>query len=366
MRIGVMLRAIDEKQGIGIYTQHLMEELLPMDNQNEYVLFYRNENFLGRHAHHPHVTEHLIKAPHKLIWDQIKIPAAARREGLDLIFHPKFTVPFMTTRKTVMTIHGASWFVRPDLYPNKLDIAYIKAVMPLYCRKADFIISNSDLTTNDFIRILKVPREKIRTVRLGTSEHFKVIENQDKLDAAREKYKLPEKYILSVIKYDPRKNFENLIAAFRLLRKRIPCKLVVTGLGCDKYIEEYGMKDDGIIDDVNFLGWVDQEDLPAIYNMARCMFFPSVYEEFGIPSAEAMACGCPPVVSTTGALPEIVDNAGLTIDPFNPEEMADALERIYTDDELYRKQRGLSIERAKIFTWERCARETLEVLNALA
>ena len=107
-----------------------------------------------------------------------------------------------------------------------------------------------------------------------------------------------------MIKYDPRKNFKNLIAAFRLLRKRMPCKLVVTGIGCEKYREEYELAEDGTSNDVQFLGWVDQENLPALYTLARCMFFPSVYEEFGIPVAEAMACGCPPVVSNTGALPE--------------------------------------------------------------
>lgn len=366
MRIGVMLRAIDEKQGIGIYTQNLMDRLLSLDRRNEYVLFYRNETFLGRYAHHPHVAEHLLDAPNKMLWDQLKIPAAARRERLDLIFHPKFTVPLFTTRKTVMTIHGASWFVRPDLYPNKLDLAYVKAVMPAYCRKADFIIANSDLTRDDFIRILKVPAEKIRTVRLGTSERFRAMEDRATLDAAWKKYDLPDKFILSVIKYDPRKNFENLIAAFRLLRKRTPCKLVVTGLGCEKYIEEYRLKEDGTADDVQFLGWVEQEDLPALYNLATCHFFPSVYEEFGIPVCEAMACGCPPVVASTGALPEIAGDAGIIVDPFNPTAMADALERVWSDGTYRADCSRRALERAKEFTWDRCARETLDVLNLQA
>jgi len=361
-----MLRAIDERQGIGIYTQNLMDRLLEMDPVNEYVLFYRNPEFLGRYARFPNVKEIHLAAGGKMVWDQVKIPQAARREMVDLIFHPKFTVPFFTRRKTIMTIHGASWFVRPDLYPNKLDLAYIRATMPLYCRKADFIIANSDLTRNDFIRILKVPPEKIRTVRLGTSERFRRIDDVAELEAARQKYQLPVKFILSVIKYDPRKNFKNLIAAFRLLRKRIPCKLVVTGIGCEKYIEEYGLKEDGTVDDMRFLGWVDQSDLPALYNLATCHFFPSVYEEFGIPACEAMACGCPPVVSSTGALPEIVGDAGMIVDPFNPPVMADALEKIYTQsatrDELSRR----SLERAREFTWERCARETLDALNHMA
>lgn len=366
MRIGIMLRAIDEKQGIGIYTQNLMDRMLEMDPVNEYVLYYRNPDFVGRYARFSRVKEVAIASGGKWAWDQAFIPRAAKRDGVDLIFHPKFTVPFFTRCKTVMTIHGASWFVRPDLYPNKLDLAYVRATMPLYCRKSDFIIANSDLTRDDFIRILKVPAEKIQTVRLGTSERFRVVDDHDELQAARTKYQLPEKFILSVIKYDRRKNFENLIAAFRLLRKRTPCKLVVTGIGCDKYIGEYKLAEDGTLDDVQFLGWVDQSDLPALYTLATCHFFPSVYEEFGIPACEAMACGCPPVVSSTGALPEIVGDAGVIVDPFNPPVMADGLEKVYTQSNVRDDLSRRSLERAKEFTWERCARETLDVLNRMA
>lgn len=365
MKIGVMLRAIDERQGIGIYSQNLMDELLPMDRKNSYVLFYRNPKFIGRYAQYSNVKEKLVSSPNKMIWDQVRIPVEAAREGVDVIFHTKFTVPFFTGCKTVMSIHGASWFVHPELYGNKLDIAYIRAVMPLYCRKASAIVSNSDLTRDDFIRILKVPPSKIRTVRLGTSRRFKVIADSGDREKIRQKYNLPEKFILSVIKYDPRKNFENLIAAFRLLRKRTPCKLVVAGIGCEKYREEYALDSDGTSGDVTFLGWVEQEDLPGVYNLAHCHFFPSVYEEFGIPVCEAMACGCPVVVSKTGALPEIAGDAGFLVDPFNPAEMAGALERVWKDDSLRREYSARCLERAKIFTWERCARETLDVLNSL-
>ena len=362
MRIGVMLRTIDEKQGIGIYTQNLMDRLLPMDPDNEYVLFYRNAACMGRYSHYPHVQERVVKGRNKLVWDQICIPLAARREHLDVLFHTKFTVPFLARCKTIMSIHGASWFVHPELY-GRCDVAYIRASMPLYCRKADFIVSNSDLTTNDYIRILKVPTDKIQTVRLGRSEAFRVIDDPALLAEARTRYDLPERFIFSVIKYDPRKNFENLIAGFRLLRKRVDCKLVVAGIGCEKYRAEYDLDEDGTSDDVTFLGWVEPEDLPALYNLAWCMLFPSVYEEFGIPTVEAMACGCPPVISRTGALPELADSAGLQVDPFDPPDIARVLEQIWNDPDLRAQQSARAIERATMFTWERCARETLDVIR---
>ncbi len=364
MKIGVMLRSIDERQGIGIYSRNLMDAMLARDRENEYVLFYRTPAFLGRYAACPNVRETLVTAPNKFLWDQVMIPREARRERLDVIFHTKFTVPFLTRCKTVMTIHGASWFVHPELY-RKLDIAYVRAMMPRYCRKATAILSNSALTTRDFVRCVGVPPAKLHTVPLGTSREFRKIEDPGILRSVRERYGLPEPFILSVVKYDPRKNFGNLIAAFRRLRKRIACKLVVVGIGCEKYAGEYRLDEDGTLDDVTFLGWIEHTDLPAIYNLATCLFFPSVYEEFGIPSCEAMACGCPPVVSNTGALPENVGDAGLTVDPFDPQAMAATLERICTDEKLHAELSKKCLERARLFTWERCAEMTLQALNGL-
>lgn len=364
MRIGVMLRAIGERQGIGIYTRNLMDKLLPLDRDNHYILFYRSPEYLGRYATHPNATEKLIPAANKALWDQVSIPLEARRERLDLVFHPKFTVPFFTVAKTVMTVHGASWFVHPELY-GRLDIAYIRAVMPLYCRRANAIIANSELTRSDFIRLLGVSPAKIHTIYLGTNEQFRVIEDRSVLEAVRRKHALPDRFILSVIKYDPRKNFKNLVAAFRILRGRIPCKLVVVGIGCEKYIAECRLDSDGTANDITFLGWLDNSELPALYNLATCLFFPSVYEEFGIPTCEAMACGCPVVVSKTGALPEIAGDAGLTVDPFNPEEMADALEKIWKNEELRENLAERGLARAPLFTWQRCAQETLKVLHSV-
>ena len=363
MRIGIMLRTIDDRQGIGVYTLNLMDRMLPLDSKNEYVLFYKNAaSVKGYASQHPNVTEVVLKAPGKMLWDQVVVPLAARKYKLDVLFHTKFTLPFFTACKTVMTIDGASWFVHPELYP-KIGIAYIRAFMPLYCKKADLILSNSNLTTDDYIRILKVPSEKIKTVELGTNKQYRKIDDAAALKQIKEKYKLPDKFILSVIRHDPRKNFKNLIAAFRLLRKQISCKLVVTGLGCEKYLEEYALDEDGTSDDVIFTGWVEQTELPYMYNQAHCMFFPSVYEEFGIPACESMACGCPPVVSKTGALPGIVRDSGLIVDQFNPPEMAEALQRIYTDDALRAELASRSLIRARDFTWERCAKETLAAIN---
>ena len=128
MRIGMMLRSIDEKGGIGVYAKNIVEELLAIDDRNEYVLLYRSPEHLGTHGHRPNVEEHVIGGRNNLVWDQIHVPIACRRHRLDLIFHPKFTVPLLAPCKTVMVVHGADWFI-PDQarFYGRWDVGYVRA-----------------------------------------------------------------------------------------------------------------------------------------------------------------------------------------------------------------------------------------------
>lgn len=364
VKIGVMLRAIDGQGGIGIYCQNLMDRLLAMDGANRYVLYYAKPQFVGRYARYDHVEERYLKAPNKAVWDQLIVPQEARRDGIDVLFHTKFTLPLFTRCRTVMAVHGASWFVAPQLY-GKLDVAYIRMVMPLYCGKADAIMSNSQLTTDDFIRILKVPPEKIHTALLAADDAFKPVTDPTELAATRKEYKLPPRFMLSVVKYDPRKNVPNLLEAFGLCRQRTECKLVVVGTGCEKYRHECRLVEKGCDEDVTFLGWVDNRRLPALYSLADFLFFPSVYEEFGIPTVEAMSCGTPVVVAKTGALPELAGDAGLLVDPDNPRQMADAIHQMWTDEGFRTEKARLAVGRSKQFSWDKCARQTLDVLESV-
>jgi glycosyltransferase involved in cell wall biosynthesis len=309
LKIGVMLRGIDGKGGIGIYCQNLMDHLLAIDNVNRYILYYAKEEFLGRYKSFPNVEECYLKAPGRLVWDQLSVTRHARKNEVDVLFNTKLTVPLFTRCKTAMTVHGAGWWIMPQMY-KRLDIAYVRVSQPLYCRKADAILSVSQCTTDDYMRILHIPADKVRTVWLAAADSFKPCNSSLELEATRRQYCLPHRFILSVVKYDPRKNVPNLLEAFRLCRQRTDCKLVVIGSGCEKFGEECGLRQKGIADDVTFLGWVDNKQLPALYNLAEFLFFPSVYEEFGIPTVEAMSCGLPVIISKTGALPELAGDAG--------------------------------------------------------
>lgn len=363
MKIGVMLRTIDEKQGIGIYTQNLMDHLLPLDKENEYILFYRNPEFLGRYAQYDHVSEKLVTAPNKLIWDQVKIPLEAKREKVDLIFHTKFTVPLLTRCKTVMVLHGSEWFVYPQAY-KLLDRNYIRVMMSRYCKKANFIISNSEMTKQDFVNILGVNQNKIQTAYFGFDSGFKPIGDKIFLEKIRRQYHLPEKFILFVGRIYSGKNFGNLVQAFSKLHTGLPHKIVVAGHPRYGYerdlakIEELDLQEK-----ILFTGWVPQEDLVALYNLADLFILPSFYEGFGIPVIEAMACGCPVIASDAGALPEIAGGAALLIDPYNPDDLAEAIRKVLTEDRLRKELVERGLKRAREFSWEKCAKETLDVLD---
>jgi glycosyltransferase involved in cell wall biosynthesis len=369
MRIGIMLRSLDEHGGIGVYTRYLTEELLDLDRDNQYVLLYRNPANIGRFARYGNVVERIVRAPNKALWDQVAIPYACWREKLDVIFHPKFTVPLLAPCKAVMVVHGADWFI-PEYarFYRRLDVAYIKAMLPLYCRRAAVVLSVSQLTTDHFNTILKLPPGKMRTVYFGPGKQFKRVKDPDTLENVKLKYGLPDRFILTLSKYGGggRKNIEGVFKTYEMVHGKIPHKLVVGGKDCFRFRWDYKIPDDGYGSDVLFPGWIDQADLPAIYSLADLYLYPSNLEAFPIPITEAMACGTPIITSKANGLEEIAGSAAVLINPDNPEEIADAVQRVLMTPEIQDHLSAAGLERSQRFSWSHCAKETLEILQGLA
>ena len=365
MKIGVMLRTIDEKQGIGVYSQNLMDHMLEMDTENEYVLFYRNPEFLGRYGDKANVTEKVVSAPNKLIWDQVKIPYEARKEDVDLIFHTKFTVPLLTGAKTVMVLHGSAWYVDPQSY-TKSDIFYIKRMMPLYHRKASAVISVSDRAKDDLALYAGADPEKFSTVYNAPDGKFFEEPDQETLDRVKREYKLPDRFIVNVGSVSTAKNIKNLLASYGKVKDRVPHKLVIAGRVRYNASEEFAAMDEyGLHDDVIFPGWIPQEDMPALYRLADLFLFPSWYESCSVALLEAMASGCAIVTSNTGGTPEITGDAAVLVDPGDPDGIADAVYGVLSDEAKLNDMSEKSLAQGGGFSWDRCARETLEVFHSL-
>lgn len=370
MRIGIMLRTFDEKGGIGVYSRNLVQELLSIDYENQYTLFYRSPEHLGNYQSRSNVIERHIPGANKLIWDQIMIPIACRREKIDVLFHPKFTVPLFAPCKTIMVVHGADWFM-PDQaqYYDRLDAAYIRAVMPLYFKKCSRVISVSELTTQNFYQVLDLPPGKIKTIYFGPAKFFKPISDPQKLRKVKQQYNLPDDFILTLtkIKGDGRKNFGQLIAAYADYHQSVkdPAPLVVGGKDCHLFKNEYSIPDDGFGRDIHFPGWIHQEDLPAVYNSALVFLYPSNLEAFPIPITEAMACGTPIITSNVNGLIETAGDSALFVNPQKPSEIAEGIRQMLRDQAVRQSYSRRGLARSKHFTWDKCAAETLVTIDAV-
>jgi glycosyltransferase involved in cell wall biosynthesis len=362
-----MLRSIDEKGGIGVYTRNITRELLEIDRENEYFLLYRDGSNLGRYAQYDHVSERVLQSPNKAIWDQVSVPLECLKDKIDVLFHPKFTVPLLASCKTVMVLHGAGWFM-PEYqdYWSKAEIIYARTAIRAYCRRASSIISVSHQTTDTYNRIFKLPEGKIKTVYFAPARNFRRVSDNDLLEQVRIKYNLPERFILTLSGHDrgDRKNFEGILQAFKSHYGKTCHHLVVGGKDCYKFKNDYGIPDTDYGKDIHFTGWIEQEDLPAVYSMADVFLYPSNLEAFPIPVTEALACGTPIITSDASGLAEIAGEAALQVQPKDPPSITTALYQVLSDPALRKDLSARGIERAEMFSWNRCARETLHILTS--
>ncbi|MEJ2033694.1 MAG: glycosyltransferase, partial [Deltaproteobacteria bacterium] len=196
MKIAIMLRCYNEKGGVGVYTRNLVDKLLEIDKLNEYFLFYSERENIGRYSDFTNVKELHLRAKTRFFWDQFCVPVTAKRYKVDIILNPKFSTPLITKKKSIIVQHGADWFVPEyEKFYSRIDVTYNKIFMPLYCRKASLVVSVSKFSAHDFVRYVKVPPEKIKTVYFGPAECFKPIKDNHVLEKIRSKLKLPEKFI---------------------------------------------------------------------------------------------------------------------------------------------------------------------------
>lgn len=218
----------------------------------------------------------------------------------------------------------------------------------------------------DIIRYFKIPENKIKVIYLGVDEDYKPL-SETEIRKVRQKYHLNYPFILYVGSLISHKNIPTLIKAFYKLKKYgLPHKLVITGKRGWKYKNIFEIISKlNLQKDVVFTGYVQREDLPALYNAADLFVYPSLYEGFGLPPLEAMACGTPVITSNTSSLPEVVGNAGIMVDPYDIDGLAKAMYEVLTNEGLRAELRKRGLERAKMFSWKKTAEETLNVYKGI-
>ncbi len=364
MKIALMLRNLHEKGGIKVYTINLIEQFLKLDEEDEFLFIYNNKKFLGSYANYPHVKEIAVEAPSKLIWDQIVIPRIIKKEKADLVFNPKLSIPIFTKARKVLMIHGAEQFAVKSAF-KWYDRIYVQIMMPLYARAADKVLTTTRLGIEDLSKYLHLPKEKFIFVHEGVHERFRVLSNPE-LQRVKEKYNLPDRFIFFIGGLTPLKNFRRVVEAFDLLNESINVKLVVVGFKRFKFekamkVAQRPEEKDKII----FPGFVPDEDLPAFYNLAELLIFPSLYEGFGLPVLEAFACGCPVVTTKTGCTKEVTGDAALLADPYNANDIAEKMKKILLEPSVKKELVQKGFERVKNFSWEKTAKCTLKLFKEL-
>lgn len=362
MRIGIDARIVHySRGGIRSYVVHLLKALEALDGETDYrVLHSRKDRGHSLPGSNFHSVACWTPSHHRLERWALGIEVA--RLGLDLLHSPDFIPPAFGYHRSVITVHDLNFLYYPRFLTPE-SRRYYNDQIEWAVRRADHVLADSHATKSDLTSMLDVPSEKVTVVHLAADPVFRPLSEAGAREAA-ERYELAPGFLLFVGTLEPRKNLPGLLRAYRTLLddRVIAGPLVVAGGRGWLYDDIFEHVQTLHLDDqVRFLHSVPDADLPELYNAASVLVLPSFYEGFGLPALEAMSCGTPVVAADRASLPEVVGDAGLLVDPDDPEDIARALGRVLTEDALRARMQERGLERAARFTWEETARATLAV-----
>jgi glycosyltransferase involved in cell wall biosynthesis len=394
LRIGIdYTAAVQQGAGIGRYTRELVRALAKLDRDNDYVLFaavggQRQEargkkqeargkkqeaRGKGQESWPPNfqmrsvpLSDHVMA----ILWQRLQLPLWVElvTGPVDIFHSPDFVLPPVGRARTLLTVHDLSFMHYPECADANLR-AYLNKAVPRSVHRADLILADSQSTKDDLVELLGVEPDRVEVLYPGVEERFRPIEDQALLEQVRQRYNLPSRFILGLGTLQPRKNFVRLIEAFASVQigKYASLHLVIAGGRGWLYEDIFAAVERlGLEGKVVFPGFVADEDLPALYNLAELFVFPSLYEGFGLPPLEAMACGTPVVTSNASSLPEVVSGAGLMVEATDEEALAEAMKRALDDRALREKMIIKGLEQAKNFTWEKSALKLLSLYEAIS
>jgi glycosyltransferase involved in cell wall biosynthesis len=353
------------RTGVGYYSEHLLHHVAATAGVDEVVVVSnRPVETTAPLPAHVTVRDHGWSLP-RLVWLQTSAARLVRQIGADVAHFTNGMMPLLSTVPTVVTIHDMSLTLFPDFHPIR-RVLLNRPLVDVAARRADAVITVSESAKRDIVRLYNLAADRVHVVHEAPAPAFKRATDATALDRVKRTYGLGSRVILYVGTIEPRKNLAALLDAYaeRHHAGDLPHQLVCAGpygwLSNDisKRIERLGIQNA-----VRFTGYVPFEDLPILYSLAEIFVFPSLYEGFGLPVVEAMACGTPVVTGRTSSLTEIAGGAIEHAESLEPQALGDALVRL-AQDRCRREEcsfRGL--ERASAFSWDRAARETCDVYH---
>jgi len=369
MHIGIdaSRTTLPQLTGTEYYSLHLIRALARIDSFNRYTLYYNDppHKLLGG----TNFSNRIV--PARRLWTQVRLAAECLLHHPDVLFVPAHTIPIIRHHKmkTVVTIHdlGAEYLPQYHQFPQKL---YLNRSTEFVARYATQIIAVSQSTKNDIMKKFGTDPDRISVVYEGVDhDRFKPIHDSKVIKAVCSKYSIPDNFILFVGTIQPRKNLLTLIDAFsHLVRQNDRLKLQLVLAGKKGWLSDgiYGRPSElGTENRVRFLDYVEENDLPHLYNAASVFILPSHYEGFGLPLLEAMACGCPVIASNSSSLPELIPSKQQLFETLSSESLSKLISTMLIDRTFREKSIMLGIEKAKQFTWEKCAQETLAIFRRI-
>ncbi len=384
MTIGIDIRMLARgtKTGIEEYTINLLSNMLGLDKNIKFKLFYNGRkkaelkyDFLKL----PNVELKELEIPNRILDLSFRFLDFPKIDellgGADVFFSPHiFSSAASKKCKTAVTFHDLSFASHPEFYSAGKNYWHFSMNPERQARKADKIIAVSKSTKDDLVNLYKINPDKIEVIYSGISLESRILNLESRIPEVKKKYNLPDNYILYLGTLEPRKNIIGLIKAFEKLKTNSKIKnskfqipnsnLVIAGSKGWLYEDIFkAAKNSSAKNNIIFTGFIGDEDKAVLYRMADLFVYPSFYEGFGFPPLEAMSCGTPVITSDFSSLPEAVGGAAIMVDPYNPNDLAKAMEMVLSDEKLRDFLVKKGFEQIKKFSWQKCAGETLEVLK---
>lgn len=363
--------AVHSKAGLGRYSERLASALIAR-RPDRYALFYNQ----GREGRFPKslpttVPRRAVRWGYKpwrmavLLGQMARVGFDRLVPGVELFHSTEHLLLPLRRAPAVLTVHDLIYMLFPE-YHKSLNYWYLNRAMPLYCARASAIIAVSEATKRDLVKFYGVDPAKVTVVYEAAAAHFQP-PPPARIARVRQSYRLPERFLIHLSTIEPRKNLLRLLDAFQIVRQSVPDMHLLLAGGRGWLDEDFFARiaAEGLSDVVRPLGWVPDEDLPAVIGAAALAVQPSLYEGFGLPILEHMACGQVVAASDSSSHPEVGGAAAAYFDPTSVEEMAAVILRLLTDSDEYARRRALGLAQAARFSWERAAAETEAVYESL-
>lgn len=373
MRIGIEAQRIfrKKKHGMDMVALELIRALQNIDSPHEFFVFVQPDEDHACLSESDNIKIVELPSSPYPIWEQWHLPRAVKKYKLDLLHCTSNTAPLFLSVPLVLTLHDIIYlekisFTEGTAY-QKFGNIYRKWNVPIISKKAKKILTVSDFENQRICSHFGFNKDLVQTVYNAAGTHFKKIANPQILAETKAKYNLPDNYIFFLGNTDPKKNVRGVLKAISILRSSnlLPSKLLMLDIN-RQYLHDLAndIGDPTIVDEIVFTGYVPNKELPAIYSMATLFLYPSLRESFGIPLVEAMLCEVPIITSNTSSMPEIVSDAAVLCNPFEPQSIADAISMVFANKGKQQEMKDKGLKRGQMFSWELNAISTLEVYKS--